>query len=156
MLSVTIPGGKILKIENLVLDYNGTLALDGFLLPKVADLLTKIAEDLEIHVVTADTFGLAAQALAELPLKLSILGPSEQAKAKLNYVTNLGLDKTCAIGNGQNDHLMVKSCLLGLAIIGPEGASQLTVSAADIICTDIAAALSLFLHPLRLVASLRN
>ena len=36
MLTISIPGGATLDIEHLVLDYNGTLAVDGVLLPGVA------------------------------------------------------------------------------------------------------------------------
>jgi soluble P-type ATPase len=156
MISLTIPGRDKLELVYLVLDYNGTLALDGFLLPKVADYLSKLSQDLQIHVVTADTFGLAAQGLAGLPVNLSILPGSHQSASKLAYVTELGVEKVAAIGNGLNDHQMLTASALGLAIIGPEGASQKSVAVADIICPDIQTALALLIHPLRLIATLRD
>jgi soluble P-type ATPase len=159
MITVTIPGGETLKLEYLVLDYNGTLALDGFLIPGVADLLTKLSENLKIHVITADTFCLAAQGLEGLPVELKVLSPKEQqdqAIEKLVYVNLLGADNVFAIGNGLNDNLMVSASALGIAIIGPEGASKTTIMGADIICPDIKTALSLLLNPLRIVATLRN
>jgi soluble P-type ATPase len=156
MLTVDIPGREILKLEYLVLDYNGTLALDGYLLPGVAGLLDKIAHYLEIFVVTADTFGLAARGLAGLPVKLDILSSHGQAAAKLGFVKSIGAEKTCAIGNGHNDRLMLSEAALGVVIIGPEGASQATVDSSDLVCPDVNAALSLLLNPLRLVASLRD
>ncbi|MDR1111801.1 MAG: ATPase P [Deltaproteobacteria bacterium] len=156
MLQVDIPGRGLLQLSYLVLDYNGTMALDGHLLPGVGSLLAKISEILEIHVVTADTFGLARQGLSGLPASLSVLGPSGQTAAKQRFVEVLGPERTCAVGNGRNDCLMLKASALGLAVIGPEGASQASVSQADLVCPDIGAALGLLLNPLRLVAGLRD
>jgi soluble P-type ATPase len=70
MISVDIPGFGALELAHLVLDYNGTLAIDGRLLPGVADALLDLAPSLRIHVVTADTFGLAKAELAGLPVEL--------------------------------------------------------------------------------------
>ncbi|MDR0620475.1 MAG: ATPase P [Deltaproteobacteria bacterium] len=156
MIEVNVPGGPRLRLERLVLDYNGTLALDGFLLPGAAELLTELAAKLEVHVLTADTFGLAKAGLANLPVKLTVLGRDNQSVAKLAYVKVLGLDAVCAVGNGLNDHLMVAACALGLAVVGPEGASQKTLAAADVVCPDLTAALGLLLNPLRLAATLRD
>jgi soluble P-type ATPase len=156
MLTVTIPGSAALKLEHLVLDHNGTLALDGFLLPGAAELLTELSGLLDIRVVTADTFGLAAKVLAHLPVGLTVLGPGGQAEAKLAFCRDLGLEKICAVGNGRNDRLMLKGCALGLAVIGPEGASAATLAEADLVCPDIRSALSLLLNPLRLAAGLRD
>jgi soluble P-type ATPase len=143
-------------LEFLVLDYNGTLAQDGYLLPGVAKALGKLAGDLEIHVLTADTFGLAALGLGGLPVSLTVLPPSGQAEGKLDLVKKLGAERCCAVGNGLNDNLMVFGSALGLAVIGPEGASQKTLASADVVCPDIETALSLLLNPLRLVATLRD
>lgn len=35
MIEIDIPGFRLLKLNHLVLDYNGTLALDSLLLPEV-------------------------------------------------------------------------------------------------------------------------
>ena len=58
---VRIPGSETLQIDNLVLDYNGTLATDGFLDEGVAERLEKLASSgLSLHVITADTSGTVA------------------------------------------------------------------------------------------------
>ena len=67
MIAVDIPGLRELRLEHLVLDYDGTLAEDGNLLPGVAAALKALAQVLQIHVVTADTFGSAAEQLAGIP-----------------------------------------------------------------------------------------
>jgi len=46
---------KQYKIEPIVFDINGTLALDGTLLPEVSSLLMELSERTNIHLLTADT-----------------------------------------------------------------------------------------------------
>jgi soluble P-type ATPase len=150
-----IPGLGNLALNHLVLDYNGTLAVDGELLPGVAEGLRALASDLSIHVLTADTFGKAAKGLAGLPCDLAVLPPGEQDLAKRDFVFKLGADQCACMGNGRNDRLMLEAAGLGVAVILGEGAAGVTLAAADIVCTSITAALELLRHPLRLAATLR-
>jgi soluble P-type ATPase len=156
MIEVEVPGFGRLEIEHLVLDYNGTLAVDGRLVDGVADDLNALADRLTVHVVTADTFGKAAEALADVRCRLEILPPGGQDAAKRDFVRALGADRTAAAGNGRNDRLMLREAAVGIAVILAEGASGLTLAAADVVATDIRAALALLSHPLRLVATLRS
>jgi soluble P-type ATPase len=64
MLEIVIPGDRTLGLQHLVLDYNGTLACDGELLAGVKPRLDDLSRHLDIHVLTADTFGKARTALA--------------------------------------------------------------------------------------------
>jgi soluble P-type ATPase len=156
MIDIAIPGFGELKLANLVLDFNGTLAVDGKMLPGVFDRLSALSSRLGIHVVTADTFGLVRTSLAGLDATLTILAADKQDEAKLNYVRQLGSAQTGAVGNGRNDRLMLKEAALGIGVILGEGASSLTLSAADVVCTSIGDALDLLTHPLRLTATLRS
>ncbi len=156
MISIDIPGFGNLALEHLVLDYNGTLAVDGLLIPGVAENLTRLAVHLQVHVLTADTFGAAAAELAGIPCQLTVLSPKGQDEAKAAHVRALGPDKTVCIGNGRNDRRMLKQARLGIAIVGGEGSAAETLLAADVVTTDILCALDLFAHPLRLVATLRS
>ena len=63
MLNLDIPGFKTLSLEHLMLDYNGTLAVDGRMMVGVFDRLLELSRILKLHVVTADTFGKAREAL---------------------------------------------------------------------------------------------
>lgn len=155
MLAVDIPGFGDLRLAHLVLDYNGTLACDGTLMAGVAPLLGELAGSLDVHVVTADTFGRAAAALAGLPLRLCILGSADQAEAKLDFVRRLGAAGVAAIGNGRNDCRMLAAAALGIAVVQQEGAAQAAVCAADVVAPSIVDALELLRHPLRLTATLR-
>jgi soluble P-type ATPase len=156
MIAVDIPGYRRMQFRHLVMDYNGTLAVDGEVEPGVEAALQALAPQLAIHVITADTFGLAADRLSGYPVELSVLPPGEQDVVKLNYVNALGCAQTVTIGNGRNDRLMLKAAGLGIAVILAEGTAVETLMAADVVCRGIVPALELLAHPLRLKATLRS
>jgi P-type E1-E2 ATPase len=156
MLCAQIPGFGELTVDYLVLDYNGTLAVDGVIQPGVKEILNRLSAQLQIYVVTADTFGKAADGLKEIQCQLTVLEKGPQDRAKVNFVNRLGADRTIGIGNGRNDALMLSASALGIAVILAEGGSSAALTAADVICTDIVSALELLLNPLRLVATLRK
>jgi len=156
MIEVDIPGSGKLVLEHLVLDYNGTLAVDGVLVEGVADRLRVLAKKLVIHVVTADTFGSARENLNGLPCELVLLEPGSQDEAKREFVKALGPGTTAAVGNGRNDRLMLEEAALGIAVVLTEGASPGTVMAADAVCRSITSALDLLTNTKRLVATLRR
>lgn len=155
MLEIPIPGADMLRLEHLVADYNGTLALDGELLPGAADALCRLAGQLSLHVVTADTFGRVRKAMAGIPCRIEILAPAAQDLAKLRYVEHLGADCCVCLGNGRNDRRMLAAAALGIAIVQGEGAAVETLMSARVAVPDIGAALGLLVNPLRLVATLR-
>lgn len=143
-------------MSHLVLDYNGTMAIDGMLIPGVEQALNELAQHLSIHVITADTFGLARSQLTGISCDLHILAPESQAEAKRKFVIALGPETVVGIGNGRNDRLMLKEAGLGLAVIQAEGAAVETCLAATLMCPGILEALHLLREPKRLVASLRG
>jgi soluble P-type ATPase len=75
---------------------------------------------------------------------------------KLRVLESLDPTRTVAIGNGNNDHLILKEAALGIAVLGEEGMSILAMKDADIVVKDISNALDLFLKPKRLIATLRE
>lgn len=156
MVEVIIPYYKTLSLEHLVMDYNGTLAQDGMILDGVRERLLSLSAQLGLHVVTADTFGIARSQLDGLPCELVILQGEGQAQAKQSYVQRLGAETVAAIGNGRNDRLMLEAAALAVAVIQGEGAAVETCQAADGIVPDILSALDLLLYPRRLVATLRG
>ena len=156
MIQVDIPGYRLLQLEHLVMDYNGTLAVDGRLEDGVREAFEDLSTRLAIHVITADTFGLAAEQIKDSLVNLSVLPPGQQDVAKQDYVNRIGRSTTVAVGNGRNDRLMLQTAELGIAVILREGAAAVSLAAADIICVGILPALELLLHPLRLTATLRS
>jgi soluble P-type ATPase len=156
VIEIEIPGFRLLQLAHLVLDYNGTLAVDGDLIEGVKSRLNDLAGSFDIHVVTADTFGKAARALDGLDGRLVILPPGNQAAAKADYVRQLGGQATVAIGNGRNDRLMLEQAALGIAVLGEEGTAAAAILAADLVVRDVFSALELLRNPRRLVATLRS
>ena len=156
MIKHTIPGYGTVHIQHIVLDYNGTLAVDGTIIPGVAERLRALAESCTIHVITADTFGTVREQIEGIPCEITVLPSHEQTKAKLRYIKELGARGVAAIGNGRNDRLMLKAAVVGIATIQGEGAFGDTLRSADIVVTDIISALDLLSHPRRLTATLRS
>jgi soluble P-type ATPase len=152
-LDVAVPGREPLRLRHLLLDVNGTLTLRGALLPGVAERLGKLAGDLEIRLLTADTFGTldtVRRDLAGVPAERVTAGAEKAAVA-----AGLGPSSCAAIGNGANDTAMLTVAGLGIAVLGPEGASPRTLLAADVVCASITDALDLLADPRLLTATLR-
>lgn len=156
MIEVAIPGFTTVRLSHLVLDFNGTIARDGILIDGVREKLNDLSDRLQIHVITADTVGTAQHALTGIPCNCAILPREDQNEGKLRYIEKLGIKTTACIGNGRNDCLMLKGAILGIAVIQDEGAAREAIMAADIVTHHILDALSLFSHPVRLVATLRS
>ena len=157
MLKLSIPGFKDnITIEHLTLDFNGTLAVDGQLIPGVKEAIQALSKIVSIHVLTGDTFGTAREQLKDSPCKIFLLTADKQAEQKEKYILSLNPDTVIGIGNGHNDKLMMQACVISIMVIQKEGASAESLMAADIVCTDILSALDLLNHPLRLSATLRT
>jgi soluble P-type ATPase len=154
MIQITIPGREALQIEHLVLDVNGTIALDGRLIAGVAEQIAQLQDYLEIHLLTADTYGSQAAIDAELGLQATII--KHGAAEKGGYVLTLGADHVAVIGNGLNDVAMFNTAALRIAVLGPEGMAAALLTAADVLVRDISEGLDLLLNPDRLVATLRR
>jgi P-type E1-E2 ATPase len=156
MIELNIPGRGQFELEHLVCDVNGTLAVDGKLQNGVIRGLGTLKDRLEVHLLTADTFGKQAIIDQQLNLTAVRIEPGEEAAKKSAYVNQLGADKVVAIGQGANDSGMLKAARLGICIISVEGAAVETIMAADLVMPDINSALELLEKPLRVVAGLRK
>lgn len=155
MITFDIPNRTAIVIEHLVLDFNGTLAIDGQLIEGVVDLLSKLSEHLSIHVITADTFGTVKDTFANTSTNIKIIEGKEQGRQKADFVASLNPQSVVAIGNGANDSQMLKLAGLGIVVIQAEGASIQPLVNADIACVSIIDALQLLLYPRRITATLR-
>jgi P-type E1-E2 ATPase len=156
LLELPIPGQDTLRLRHLVLDVNGTLALDGTLLPGVAERLARLRQHLEVHLLTADTHGTLDQVRQQLAVKATRLdGSGSGAEQKAAFVQALGADGVAAIGNGVNDTLMLRAAALGIVVLGPEGLATSALREADLVVARIEDGLDLLLQPRRLSATLR-
>ncbi len=156
MISVPIPGWGELSIEYLMVDFNGTAALDGKLKKDVKDVIDKISRYIKVFIITADTYDTVDAELGASNVTFIKVNKSSSGEEKAKVVRELGPEKIVAIGNGANDAAMLKEAALGIAVVGEEGCATALIKEADIIVTDVMKALGLIVHPERLVASLRD
>jgi len=155
-VKVNIPNFKSIEIKNIVFDYNGTLAKDGYVKSSTQKLLYEICDKFSVYVITADTFGTVKEQLRDFDLKVKVLDSVNHTKEKGDFIEELNSSVSIAIGNGNNDVHMLKNATISVAIMGNEGCSKEALLSSDIICKDIDEAIELFLYPKRLVATLRK
>ncbi len=156
MIEIDIPTFGRIELHHAVSDFTGTLSVDGRLAEGVAERVRRVAEQVTFHVLTADTFGTAAEALAGLPIEFNRLQGPGEAEQKADYVRGLGPDHCIALGNGNNDQAMLALARVGVAVIEAEGASRHAMLASDLTVFGAANALDLLLEPRRLRAGLRS
>lgn len=155
MIYIDIPGRRPLEIEHLVLDYNGTLAVDGILSAKTWELLGRLSEQVRIYVLTADTYGTAAGQCCDLNVTLKTFPREDAGSSKEEIVRNLN-GNICCIGNGFNDIAMCRIADISIAVLAKEGVCTSLLPACDVLVTAPEDALGLLLNPDRLRATLRN
>lgn len=151
-----IPGDRQLTIAHVVLDFNGTLAVDGRLIPGIGEKINAHAEALDFHVITADTFGSVEKQLTGVHCARVVIPPGDQAEAKRDFLDTLGAEKSIAAGNGVNDAAMLNRAAVGIAVLGREGLAAAALGAADIVVSDIMDLFGYLDHPDRLRACLRR
>jgi P-type E1-E2 ATPase len=156
VIEFALPGRDMkVRLRHLLLDVNGTLTLDGRIIPGVKERIQMLREQLDIHLLTADTFGRGAEVAAELGTAFRRMDANHAGLDKKAYLALLGAENTAAIGNGYNDIHMLGDAALGIAVIGPEGCAAYAIQKSDVVVNDINAALDLLLNPKRLLATLR-
>ncbi|MGA1841710.1 MAG: HAD family hydrolase [bacterium] len=156
MIQIDIPGFRTLRIENLIMDFNGTIALDGNLLDGVNERLARLSNMLNLFILTADTFGLVEKSCSGLPVKIKKLYPGHEADQKKAVLEDMGNDVTAAIGNGANDVKMLKRACLSIVVLSQEGLCTDALAEADICVPNACMGLDLLLFPKRIVATLRR
>jgi len=156
MIELDIPGRGVIRLQHLVSDVNGTLAVDGRLIDGAARGLLALSDRLQLHLLTADTHGRQQAIDRQLGLQAVLIPAGGEAEAKAAYVRGLGAEQVVTIGQGANDAGMLRDAALGICVLGPEGAAVEALMAADVFAPSIQDALDLLTQPLRLVATLRR
>ena len=156
MIKIEIPGWGNMDIEKIVLDLNGTIATDGKIPSEVKEKINSLSKKTKIYILTADTQGTASVEISDMEVELVKVSEKDSAEVKLRVLESLDPTSTVAIGNSNNDHLILKEAALGIAVLGDEGISASTMKNADIVVKNISDALDLFLKPKRLIATLRE
>lgn len=159
-IEVDLPCGVFYNLQNILLDMNGTMTVDGKWIDGVAERLKDIAKLLNVYILSADT----NQTMEELTRALVKDGSIRAHRLesgrgdiqKLEFLRDLGRENTVAVGNGCNDALMLRDAALGICVIGREGASVNAMMSSKMVVSNICDAFDLFLKPSRLIATLRK
>ncbi len=151
MIEIEIPGYQDIEIKNIVFDFNGTIAEDGIIIDEIKDKINQLKKkDVNIYILTADTFGTVYKQCEHLPVKVQVIDD------KKRFVEELGINHTVTIGNGQNDIEMMKKSVISIVVIGKEGCYAKTLFEADIVVNHIIDAINLLLKSNRMKATLRK
>src|SRR5512142_18937 len=137
MIELTIPGRGPLRLQHLVTDVNGTLALDGSLIDGLAKRIGSIRDRLNVQSLIDQQLNLTATRLQ----------PGGEQAQKREFVEQLGRESVVAMGQGANDAEMLKVSALGICILSEEGAAAETLMAADLVVPNIFAAFDLLDKP---------
>lgn len=155
-MRIEIPGREVLNIENIIFDYNGTLAVDGLIKKSIKENLRKLSEEFNVYVLTADTYGSAKNECEKLNMNLKTFPKENAGTSKNEILSSIGKNKTICIGNGFNDVLMCKNSALSIGILDEEGISSALISSVDIVARGIETAIEIILNKNRIIATLRN
>lgn len=156
MIEIIIPGREAIRIEHIVFDVNGTIALDGHIDEQTKKRLVALKRRTAVYLLTADTYGTVEQEMAGTGIVIQKIQPGEEAEQKESFIKTLGARRTAAIGNGENDAGMLKRAALGICVIAEEGASARAIGCADLVVHGRGAALGLLERPKRIAATLRK
>ncbi len=157
MIKFDIPGYNSIEIKNVVFDFNGTIAEDGIINEQTKEKIKELSyKNVNIFIVTADTFGTVAEQSKGLPVKIEIFNNENASQDKKKIVEKLGCNTTVTVGNGRNDIEMFKNSIISIAVIGKEGCFSKSLLAADIVVNNIIDAIDLLLNNNRLKATLRT
>lgn len=156
MIEMNIPGQGIFQFEYLVCDVNGTLAIDGVLLPGISTVINRIQDRLKVFLITANTHANQRSIDFELGIEAKIIQKGDESQQKRKFIFQLGPEKVIAIGQGANDAGMLKEAAIGICVLSEEGTSIDALMSSDVIVKDGLTALKLVQNPMRLVATLRK
>jgi soluble P-type ATPase len=160
MIRLAIPGFGPMDIRLVVTDYTGTHSFKGRVRTSVRARLRRLARLVDIHVLTADTFGTARRELRLLPVKLHVLEPrGRQDRQKQRFVLRCDPKHVAAFGNGNIDRLLLKTVRdaggLAVAVDNGEGCAVDAILSANILVHGSERALDLLLDPNCCKATLR-
>ncbi len=158
MRNINIPNYGIVIIKNVIFDINGTIQFQGKVSPELYNKFEELKKIYNIFLISADTRGNLKEIAEKFDvnyIKINSQGITE-AEAKNKELIRLGKDITVAIGNGNNDALMLKNAILGIAILGNEGASIKSIMNSDVILPDPLNAFDFLLDEKIMIATLRS
>jgi soluble P-type ATPase len=149
MIPIERPGLDPLEIESVLLDFDGTLAIDRRVHPKAKDKINLLSKRTNIYVLTTQKKELIEERLRKVKAEIIYLAEGDSSRRKLDLLRQLGPSRCVAIGNGMDDAAMIQGAAIGICVIGKEGSSGEAMKNADLVFADILDALDFLLKPLR-------
>ena len=150
---IKAPNNRVLDIENIILDLNGTLANYGIVSERSKELIKALKElNYNIILISGDIRGNAANIAKELNIKIFL---GENSEAKAIEVQKFDPNKTAAIGNARIDIGTFNNAIISIATLQQEGIHTEIIKHVDIIVPSIEDALKLFIDTKALEGTLR-
>jgi len=153
---INVPETGKYEIENIVFDYNGTIAINGEIISGILEKIVKLTEVFNVAIITADTFNTVRKAFKNTNVNIHIIDNENGMIQKKEFIKNIGSNKTIALGNGRNDELMLKEAIISVAILNNEGVSLKALNSADFLLKDINHFFEMIEEPKKLIAILRK
>ena len=154
MISIQRPGMENLDIHFVLIDFEGTLAMDGRVHPKAKDKVNLLSKRATIYILTKSNRGKVEETLKKMKVEILYLTEEDSSQQKLNVLQRLGSHQTAVIGNGLDDVRIMEQAGLGMCVIGKEGSSAEAMAKADLVVSNVLDALDFLLKPLRQRATL--
>jgi len=149
MISIQRPGMESLDIHFVLIDFEGTLAMDGRVHPKAKDKVNLLSKRVTITILTKSNREKVEETLRKMRAEILYVTEGDSSQQKLNALQRLGAHQTAVIGNGLDDVRIMEQAGLGMCVIGKEGASAEAMTKADLVVTHVLDALDFLLKPLR-------
>jgi soluble P-type ATPase len=154
MISIQRPGMESLDIHFVLIDFEGTLAMDGRVHPKAKDKVNLLSKRATIYILTKSNREKVEETLRKMKAEILYVAEGDSSRQKLNVLQRLGPHQTAVIGNGFDDVQIMEQAGLGMCVIGKEGSSTEAMAKADLVVTHVLDALDFLLKPLRQNATL--
>ena len=154
MISIQRAGMENLEIQFVLIDFEGTLAMDGRVHPKAKDKVNLLSKRATIYILTKRDRGKVEETLRKMKVEILYVTEGDSSQQKLNLLQRLGSHQTAVIGNGLDDVQIMEQAGLGMCVIGKEGSSAEAMAKADLVVTDVLDGLDFLLKPLRQRATL--
>ena len=154
MISIQRPGMETLDIHFVLLDFEGTLGMDGRVHPKAKDKVNLLSKRVTVYILTKSSKEKVEETLKKMKAEILSMTEGDSSQQKLDVLQRLGPHQTAVIGNGFDDVQIMEQAGLGMCVIGKEGSSPEAVAKADLVVTSVLDALDFLLRPLRQGATL--
>jgi soluble P-type ATPase len=143
-----------LELHFILIDFEGTLAMDGRIHPKAKDKVNLLSKRVTVYILTKSSKEKVEETLKKMKAEILYMTEGDSSQQKLDVLQRLGPHQTAVIGNGFDDVQIMEQAGLGMCVIGKEGSSPEAVAKADLVVTSVLDALDFLLKPLRQGATL--